>query len=439
MAGYGNKPTLPKHLTINDVKVGDKVYSSVSPGYQLKIDKIKDGQIYGKHFNSKTNWTDDVSDDKPIQYYYKTKEDAEAAHDADMKTFPAYVTSMSKELAKKLKKFKPGDKISGVLGSNFADAEFTVNSVNRNGTMDVTSQYGTPYSGIKPNLFEPSTKVHGKFKVGDKIDYGKGYGKYKIVNGPYKSYDNNQVLYDLETLGGKHVYKGEILPFGVTKYEEPPKSAVLPSHSKPLPEPEYKVGDLVKGHYSGNTYKIDSMEGDGSVKLVIQKVGPHDNFGKVGDIKHTEHEDLGTTYTKVEPEKSEIGGGEYKYKSGDIIKHVVSGNKYKVVGGPYDHGKSIGYDIEGIHGDGGLYKDFKLPKDQYAKFYQKVLDSEEPEFKAGDLVKGKYGNIYKIDKIVNQVVHLTVQKATDMSTGYSFTDSASALGSTYQKANELND
>ena len=60
---------------------------------------------------------------------------------------------------KKKPKFNPGDKISGVEGSTFADTEFTVNSLNRNGTMDVTSEYGTPYAGVKPHLFQTSTKV----------------------------------------------------------------------------------------------------------------------------------------------------------------------------------------------------------------------------------------------------------------------------------------
>ena len=207
---------------------------------------------------------------------------------------------------KKKPKFNPGDKISGASGSNFADTEFTVNSVNRNGTMDVTSEYGTPYTGVKPHLFQTSTKVQGKFKVGDKLNYGT-VAKYEVVKGPYKTY-NNDVGYDIKDSSGE-IYKNEVLPSYVTKEE--PKSI-------PKEMSGYKVGDIIKGNLSGNIYKIDKIE-DGIANLIVKKTGPH-GIQNPGDTNAATPEGLKASYTKVENE----------YKAGDLVKGGYTGNIYKI-------------------------------------------------------------------------------------------------------------
>ena len=38
---------------------------------------------------------------------------------------------------------------------------------------------------------------------------------------------------------------------------------------------EYKVGEIVKGHLSGNLCKIDKVDDDGVVHLIVQKTGPY--------------------------------------------------------------------------------------------------------------------------------------------------------------------
>ena len=340
--------SIPKPLTANDVKPGDIVYSSISLGYQMKVDKIKHGKVYGKNFNPETNWSDDESDDKPIQYYYKTKEEAEAAHDADMAGFPAYVKAMSKQLAKEPKKFKVGTKISGASGSNFADTEFTVNSVNRNGTMDVTSEYGTPYTGVKPHLFQTSTKVQGKFKVGDKLNYGT-VAKYEVVKGPYKTY-NNDVGYDIKDSSGE-IYKNEVLPSYVTKEEPKSFTATTTIGKDKGKEFEYKVGDLVKGGVSGNIYKIDKI-GDTSVHFIVQKAG-NAGFGPpltVGGSHQDTITSLGSVYKKVEPEKPKMDS---TFRTSE--KYQKSLDKFKVgqtVYSQYHPGK--GYVITGFMKNGDL-------------------------------------------------------------------------------------
>ena len=242
---------------------------------------------------------------------------------------------LKKDGLDKKPKFSSGDKISGVSGSNFADTEFTVNSVNRNGTMDVTSEYGTPYTGVKPHLFQTLTKVQGKFKVGDTLNYGT-VAKYEVVKGPYKTY-NNDVGYDIKDSSGK-IYKNEVLPSYVTKKE-------------PLPN-KYNVGDLVKGNVTGNIYKIEKIDYD-MAHLVVQKLGPHDPPGKIGDTSQSHLKWIGGQYTKVEPEEPK------EFKVGDTIQNHGTLNNYKIIGGPYkkENGK-IGYDLKSDYG--AVYNDFAI-------------------------------------------------------------------------------
>ena len=250
---------------------------------------------------------------------------------------------------KKKPKFNPGDKISGADGSNFADTEFTVNSLNRNGTMDVTSEYGTPYTGVKPHLFQTSTKVQGKFKVGDKLNYGT-VAKYEVVKGPYKTY-NNDVGYDIKDSSGK-IYKNEVLPSYVTKEEPKSFTATTTIGKDKGKEVEYKVGDLVKGQISGSIYKIDKI-GDTSVHFIVQKVS-NTSYGPASTVVGGGHQDtitsLGSVYKKVEPEKPKMDS---TFKTSE--KYQKSLDKFKVgqtVYSQYQPGK--GYVITGFMKNGDL-------------------------------------------------------------------------------------
>ena len=366
-AGYwkGYDPKPPKPVKIEDLKVGDILYNSIAHGTSRKVVKIENGKVYLD--NDKGYGLEDTS------YFYKSQGDAIDAHDDDNIKLTKLLDAQVKKAKTQPPVFNPGTKISGVEGSNFADTEFTVNSLNRNGTMDVTSEYGTPYAGVKPHLFQTSTKVQGKFKVGDKLNYGT-VAKYEVVKGPYKTYNITNYLddvgYDIKDLSGK-IYKNEVLPSYVTKEE--PKSI-------PKEMSGYKVGDIIKGNLSGNIYKIDKIE-DGIANLIVKKTGPHGNQNP-GDTNAATPKGLKASYTKVE---SEAAKDAKTFKTSE--KYQKSLDKFKVgqtVYSKYQSGK--GYVITGFMKNGDLdTKEINLktgnPTDHYAQLVPDLIYTSKEDAK----------------------------------------------------------
>ena len=413
-----DNPNMPKMKTDLSKLLSKKgLYSGKSDAYWKKYgsqgleDKFKPG--------NKVKW-DYPGNDPDNVYTVVGKNDygikLKNSQGTNLQAKPEDLTILSKfdqiDLKKdgldKKPKFSSGDKISGVSGSNFADTEFTVNSVNRNGTMDVTSEYGTPYTGVKPHLFQISNKVKGKFKVGDTISYGAGVSsKFEIVKGPYKS-DIAGVgpVYDIKNSNSGSLYHGEYIPSYVTKIE-PETIKVSPIVPQANKRQTLEVGSTYENPGTGTQFKITKVENGVpyGIKLGLGKT-PTAAEVQLG---------FGVKWKKVESNQhkskfyyGKLGNGdilysslnsEFKYKVTNVTEKgfdLIPINKFSGKESPHHH-QNISYsdDLEYMFTSAKEAQaadqkvDSPETKDKVFKTsekYQKSLD----KFKVGQTVYSKY-------------------------------------------------
>ena len=136
--------------------------------------------------------------------------------------------------------------------------------------------YNSPNIGSVAGYWSKyASQGQGKFKIGDKIQYGNVKDEYKVVSGLYQDGSYDVIHTPTGTLYNKQQVTTAILKGQANKVVTFTSTiGVGKDHGKSV---EYKVGEIVKGHLSGNFYKIDKVDDDGIVHLVVQKTGPMDS------------------------------------------------------------------------------------------------------------------------------------------------------------------
>ena len=239
--------------------------------------------------------------------------------------------------------------------------------------------YNSPNIGSVAGYWSKyASQGQGKFKIGDKIQYGNVKDEYKVVSGPYQDGSYDVIHTPTGTLYNKQQVTTAILKGQANKVVTFTSTiGVGKDHGKSV---EYKLGEIVKGHLSGNLYKIDKVDDDGVVHLIVQKTGPH-GVAPPGDNNTSTIKSFATVYQKVDSPETK----DKVFKTSE--KYQKSLDKFKVgqtVYSKYQSGK--GYVITGFMKNGDLdTKEINLktgnPTDHYAQLVPDLIYTSKEDAK----------------------------------------------------------